>query len=79
MLDTVPVRRIAGELKAQPMSPCAQIDRKGDLFELVHDTAVEETLVGDVPYDWREALRVLARYNERARSSDRVRLAQAHG
>ncbi|MEV6507052.1 hypothetical protein AB0M61_13110 [Streptomyces sp. NPDC051642] len=51
MLDPVSVRWTAGELKARPMSLCAQIDSEGALFELVHDTAVEETLVGDVPYD----------------------------
>ena len=65
-LDAVSIRRIAGELKARPMSLYAHIDSKDDLFELMHDAAAEETLVGDVPSDWREALRVLARANRAA-------------
>ncbi|WP_052347187.1 TetR/AcrR family transcriptional regulator [Streptomyces prunicolor] len=65
-LDAVSIRRIAGELKARPMSLYAHIASKDDLFELMHDAAAEETLVGDVPSDWREALRVLARSNRAA-------------
>lgn len=65
-LDAVSIRRIAGELKARPMSLYAHIESKDDLFELMHDAAVEETLVGEVPADWREALRLLARFNRAA-------------
>jgi AcrR family transcriptional regulator len=65
-LDAVSIRRIAGELKARPMSLYAHFDSKDDLLGLMHDAAVEETLVGDVPADWREALRLVARYNRAA-------------
>src|SRR4051794_25416605 len=65
-LDAVSIRRIAGELQARPMSLYSHIGSKDDLLELMHDAAVEETLVGDVPADWREALRMLARYNRAA-------------
>jgi AcrR family transcriptional regulator len=65
-LDAVSIRRIAGELQARPMSLYTHIGSKGDLLELMHDAAVEETLMGDVPADWREALRMRARYNRAA-------------
>lgn len=65
-LDAVSIRRIAGELQARPMTLYSHIGSKDDLLELMHDAAVEETLVGDVPADWREALRLLARYNRTA-------------
>lgn len=65
-LDAVSIRRIAGELNARPMSLYVHINSKDDLLDLMHDAAVEETLVGDVPADWREALRMLARYNRAA-------------
>jgi len=65
-LDAVSIRRIASELNARPMSLYGHINSKDDLLELMHDAAVEETLVGDVPSDWREALRMLARYNRAA-------------
>lgn len=65
-LDAVTIRRIAGELRARPMSLYVHIASKDDLLELMHDAAVEETLVGDVPADWREALRLLARHNRAA-------------
>ncbi|MFE4967446.1 TetR/AcrR family transcriptional regulator C-terminal domain-containing protein [Streptomyces sp. NPDC056660] len=32
----------------------------------MHDAVVEETLAGEVPGDWREALRMIARYNRAA-------------
>lgn len=65
-LDAVSIRRIAGELKARPMSLYAHFDSKDDLLDLMHDAAVEETLVGEVPADWREALRLIARCNRAA-------------
>lgn len=65
-LDAVSIRRIAGELDARPMTLYSHIASKDDLFALMHDAAVEETLVGDVPADWREALRLLARRNRAA-------------
>jgi len=65
-LDAVSIRRIAGELNSRPMSLYAHIGSKDDLLDLMHDAAVEETLVGDVPADWRDALRLLARHNRAA-------------
>jgi AcrR family transcriptional regulator len=65
-LDAVSIRRIAGELDARPMTLYSYIAGKDDLFALMHDAVVEETLVGDVPDDWREALRLLARCNRAA-------------
>ncbi|MGW4910767.1 TetR/AcrR family transcriptional regulator [Streptomyces sp. NPDC004270] len=65
-LDAVSIRRIAGELKARPMSLYSHFGSKDDLLDLMHDAVVEETLVGDVPGDWREALRMIARYNRAA-------------
>jgi AcrR family transcriptional regulator len=65
-LDAVSIRRIAGELATRPMSLYAYIGSKDDLLELMHDAAVQETLVGEVPSDWREALRMLARHNRAA-------------
>ncbi|HWO66941.1 MAG TPA: helix-turn-helix domain-containing protein, partial [Umezawaea sp.] len=65
-LDAVSIRRIAAELNSRPMSLYAHIGGKDDLLDLMHDAAVEETLVGDVPSDWREALRLLARHNRAA-------------
>ncbi|MBK3571702.1 TetR/AcrR family transcriptional regulator [Streptomyces sp. MBT62] len=65
-LDAVSIRRIAGELKARPMSLYAHFDSKDDLLDLMHDAAPEETLVGEVPADWREALRLIARCNRAA-------------
>ncbi|ASQ97468.1 TetR/AcrR family transcriptional regulator [Streptomyces sp. 11-1-2] len=65
-LDAVSIRRIARELKARPMSLYAHFDSKDDLLDLMHDAVVEETLVGDVPADWRAALRLVARHNRAA-------------
>ena len=48
------------------MSLYAYIDSKDDLLELTHDAVVQETPVGEVPSDWREALRMLARHNRAA-------------
>jgi AcrR family transcriptional regulator len=65
-LDAVTMRRIASELNTRPMSLYRHVSRKQDLLELLHDAAVEETLIGDVPTEWREALRMLARANRAA-------------
>ncbi len=62
----VSIRRIAAELDARPMSLYGHIGGKDDLLDLMHDAAAEETLVGEVPADWREALRKLARCNRAA-------------
>lgn len=60
-LDAVSIRRIAGELQARPMSLYAHIESKDDLLALMHDEVVRETLLPEVPADWREAMRAIAR------------------
>jgi AcrR family transcriptional regulator len=59
-LEAVSIRRIATELSARPMSLYAHIGSKDDLLDFMFDNAVGETLLGDVPDDWREALRAIA-------------------
>jgi AcrR family transcriptional regulator len=60
-LEAVSIRRIATELSARPMSLYAHIGSKDDLLDLMHDRVVGEALLGEVPDDWREALRAIAR------------------
>lgn len=60
-LDAVSIRRVAAELGARPMSLYAHIASKDDLLELMHDAVVAESLLGDVPHGWQEALRAIAR------------------
>jgi AcrR family transcriptional regulator len=60
-LEAVSIRRIAAELKARPMSLYAHIESKDDLLDLMHDHVVGEALLGDVPGEWSEALRAIAR------------------
>jgi AcrR family transcriptional regulator len=60
-LGAVSIRRIAGELKARPMSLYAHIGSKDELLALMHDRVLGEALLGDVPGEWQEALRAIAR------------------
>jgi AcrR family transcriptional regulator len=60
-LGAVSIRRIAAELKARPMSLYAHIGSKDELLALMHDRVLGEALLGDVPGDWQEALRAIAR------------------
>lgn len=60
-LDAVSVRRIAAQLQARPMSLYAHVSSKEDLLELMHDHVVGDALLGDVPEDWKEGLRMIAR------------------
>lgn len=60
-LDAVSVRRIAAQLDARPMSLYAHVTSKDDLLELMHDHVMGDALLGDVPEDWREGLRAIAR------------------
>jgi AcrR family transcriptional regulator len=59
-LEAVSIRRIAAELKARPMSLYAHIGSKDDLLDLMHDYVVGEALLGEVPAEWRDALRAIA-------------------
>lgn len=60
-IEAVSIRRVAGVLGARPMSLYSHIGRKQDLIDLMVNEAVGACLVpGDLPSDWREALRLIA-------------------
>jgi AcrR family transcriptional regulator len=60
-IDAVSIRRVAGVLGARPMSLYLHIGRKQDLIDLMVNEAIGECLVpGDLPADWRDALRLIA-------------------
>jgi AcrR family transcriptional regulator len=60
-IGAVSIRRIAAVLNARPMSLYSHIASKDDLLDLMHDRAVAENLLDEVPADWRDALRAIAR------------------
>ncbi|HEY4279898.1 MAG TPA: TetR/AcrR family transcriptional regulator C-terminal domain-containing protein [Conexibacter sp.] len=61
-LDAVSIRRVAGELRARPMSLYTHIASKDDLVALMLNAVSAELLVpGELPADWRDALRAIAR------------------
>jgi AcrR family transcriptional regulator len=60
-IEAVSIRRIATKLDARPMSLYTHIEHKGELVDLMIDEAMGETVLpGEVPADWREALREIA-------------------
>lgn len=60
-LEAVSIRRIATKLETRPMSLYSHIEHKGDLVDLMIDEVMgEAVLPGEVPADWREALRQIA-------------------
>jgi AcrR family transcriptional regulator len=60
-IEAVSIRRIATKLEARPMSLYSHIEHKGELVDLMIDEAMGEALLpGEVPEDWREALRQIA-------------------
>jgi AcrR family transcriptional regulator len=60
-IEAVSIRRLATRLEARPMSLYTHIEHKGELVDLMIDEAMGEThLPGEVPADWREALRQIA-------------------
>lgn len=60
-IEGVSIRRLATKLDARPMSLYIHIEHKGELVDLMIDEAMGEThLPGEVPADWREALRQIA-------------------
>jgi AcrR family transcriptional regulator len=60
-LEAVSIRRIATRLEARPMSLYSHIAHKDDLVDLMLDEVMQEALLpGEVPADWREALRQIA-------------------
>lgn len=69
-LEAVSIRRIATKLETRPMSLYSHIEHKGELIDLMIDEAMGEThLPGEVPDDWREALRQIA---QRTRAAARA-------
>lgn len=61
-LEAVSIRRIAAELGTRPMSLYTHIETKDELIDLMIDEVLgEAVLPGEVPEDWREALRRIAR------------------
>ncbi|MDO8202154.1 TetR/AcrR family transcriptional regulator, partial [Conexibacter sp. JD483] len=64
-LDAVSIRRLAAALATRPMSLYDHFETKDDLHGLMYDAVVQEALVADdeIPLDWREALRLLARHS----------------
>jgi AcrR family transcriptional regulator len=61
-LEAVSIRRVAAELGARPMSLYTYIASKDDLLALMANEIVAEVIVpGQLPGDWREALRAIAR------------------
>jgi AcrR family transcriptional regulator len=69
-LTAVSIRRIATELGARPMSLYSHIEHKEDLIDLMIDEVMRGALLtGEVPADWREAVRQIA-HRSRAMVSD---------
>jgi AcrR family transcriptional regulator len=60
-LEMVSIRRIATRLEARPMSLYSHIEHKDELVDLMMDEVIGEmVLPGELPADWREALRQIA-------------------
>jgi AcrR family transcriptional regulator len=69
-IEAVSIRRIATKLDTRPMSLYTHIEHKGELVDLMIDEAMgEAVLPGEVPEDWREALRQIA---QRTRAAARA-------
>src|SRR5690242_20314802 len=69
-IEAVSIRRIATKLESRPMSLYSHIEHKGELIELMIDEVIgEAVLPGEVPDDWREALRQIA---QRTRAAARA-------
>jgi AcrR family transcriptional regulator len=63
-LHAVSIRRIAHELRSGAMSLYHYFDSRDELLDLMADTVAGEMLVpGEMPSDWREALRAIAKYS----------------
>jgi AcrR family transcriptional regulator len=65
-IDAVSIRRVAADLQARAMSLYTYIDRKEDLLDLMADEVAAETVVPDLPANWREATLALARRERQA-------------
>ena len=66
-LDAVSMRRLAQELRSGAMSLYHYFDSREELLDLMSDTVAAEMLVpGEMPVDWREALRAVAQHSRAA-------------
>jgi len=62
-LDAVSIRRVAAELEVRPMSLYTHVASKDDLVALMLNEVSGRLLVPEpLPDDWRDALRLIARY-----------------
>jgi AcrR family transcriptional regulator len=59
-LEAVSIRRIARELGSGAMSLYHYFDSRDELLDLMADRVAAETLVPELPEDWRAALRAIA-------------------
>jgi len=60
-IEAVSMRRVAAELDVGTMTLYSYVASKGDLFALMSDAIGREILLDEVPADWRQALREIAR------------------
>jgi AcrR family transcriptional regulator len=60
-LQAVSIRRVAAALRTRPMGLYSRIARKDDLLDLMLDQVLGEVLLDQLPDDWRQALRAMAR------------------
>jgi AcrR family transcriptional regulator len=66
-LEAVSMRRIARDLRAGAMSLYHYFDSRDELLELMADRIAAEMVVpGELPTDWREALKAIARQSRAA-------------
>src|SRR4051795_8196689 len=60
-LEAVSIRRIATKLETRPISLYSHIETKEELIDLMMDEVIGEVVLpGELPADWREALRRIA-------------------
>jgi AcrR family transcriptional regulator len=59
--EAVTMKRIAQELDCGTMTLYYSVRTKADIVALMHDAILAEILVAELPGDWREAVRVIAR------------------
>jgi AcrR family transcriptional regulator len=66
--DAVSMRRVAKELGAGTMTLYHYVRNKDELVTLMHDAVMGEVLVpeGELPADWREAMRAIANRSREA-------------
>jgi AcrR family transcriptional regulator len=60
-LDAVSIRRLARELNSGAMSIYHYFASRDELLELMAETVAAEMLVDELPADWRQALKAIAR------------------